>query len=122
MDEVLLVAAASEESAFVFGRMSGITRYVYAAMPSYEAAGYVIFIVVFLLSALVYKLGFAKQLPLMQNVVIYTFLFIGCLVLTFLALFLPMVEGLLVAALILIVYKIRLKREKVEAEKHARAQ
>lgn len=118
----LLFASTQEENAFVFDRMSGITRYLYEYLPSYTIAGYVVFILVFLLSALVYKLGFAKQLSLLQNIIIYTFLFVGCIVLTFLALFLPMVEGLIVAALILIVYKIRMHREKKEemaAQKNA---
>ncbi|BDH61002.1 hypothetical protein MTP04_11320 [Lysinibacillus sp. PLM2] len=104
------------ENEFVFGRMAGITRYIYENMPSYEMAGYVVFFLVFILSAIVFKLGFAKNdLPLIKNIIIYIFLFIGCIVLTFLALFLPMIEGLIVAALILIVYKIRLWREKREA-------
>lgn len=114
MQWTMLFASAQEESAFVFGRMSGITRYLYEVLPSFTIAGYVVFVLVFILSAIVYKLGFAKQLPVMKNVIIYTFLFLGCIILTFLALFLPMVEGLIVAALILIVYKIRLKREKRE--------
>ena len=82
-------------------------------------AGYVTFILVFLMSAIVYKLGFAKKLTLGRNIVIYAFLFIGCMILTFLALFLPMIEGLIVAALILIVYKSRLWREKREEAKQA---
>lgn len=99
-----------------FNRMSGITRYIYDYLePNYDAAGYVVFILVFILSAIVYKLGFAKELPLLKNIVIYAFLFFGCMVLTFLALFLPMIEGLIVAALILIIYKTRLWREKREA-------
>ncbi|WP_445683114.1 YlaH-like family protein [Solibacillus sp. FSL H8-0538] len=102
------------ENDFVFGRMSGTTRYLYENLSSYEMAGYVTFIIVFLLSALVYKLGFAKQLPLGKNIIIYIFLFLGCVVLTFLALFLPMIEGLIVAVLILITYKSRLWREKRE--------
>lgn len=106
--------AALTEDERVFERMSVITRFLYENMPNNEAAGYVVFVLVFLLSALVYKLGFAKKLKLSQNIVIYIFLFIGCIFLTFLALFLPMIEGLIVAALILILYKIRLWREKKE--------
>nr|WP_232337181.1 YlaH-like family protein [Lysinibacillus timonensis] len=95
--------------------MSGITRYIYENMPSYQEAGYVVFFLVFILSAIVFKLGFAKKdLSIGKNIIIYIFLFLGCMVLTFLALFLPMIEGLIVAALILIVYKIRLWREKRE--------
>ncbi|WP_413078252.1 YlaH-like family protein [Solibacillus isronensis] len=97
--------------------MSGITRYLYENLPSYEIAGYATFVLVFLMSAIVYKLGFAKKLSFGRNVIIYTFLFIGCIVLTFLALFLPMIEGLIVAALILIIYKSRLWREKREEAK-----
>lgn len=109
------------EQEFVFGRMAGITRYLYENLPSYEIAGYVVFILVFILSAIVYKLGFARgeSLGIARNIVIYVFLFLGCIVLTFLALFLPMIEGLIVAALILIVYKARRWREKSEEESSA---
>lgn len=64
------------------------------------------------LSILVYKLGFAKQLPIMKSMIIYAFLIFGCTFLTFLGIFLPVAEGLVVAALILIIYKIRLHKEK----------
>ncbi|WP_445678196.1 YlaH-like family protein [Psychrobacillus sp. FSL W7-1493] len=101
-----------EEQDLVMGRMSSIARFIYETMPNFTVSGYVLFIVIFLLSVLVYKLGFAKKLKFKQNIVIYIFLLLGCLMLTFLAFFLPVVEALLVAALILIIYKIRLKLEK----------
>ncbi|WP_419961503.1 YlaH-like family protein [Psychrobacillus sp. BM2] len=104
-----------EEKQFVFGRMSSISRYIYEVMPTYDIAGYVLFLLIFLLSVLVYKLGFAKKLRFSQNIVIYVFLLLGCLMLTFLAFFLPVVEGLIVAALILIIYKIRLRLEKKQS-------
>lgn len=69
-----------------------------------------LFIVV--LSVIVYRLGFAKKLPLLKNMVIYTFLVIGCLILLFFSYALPIAEGLAIAALILIVYKIRLRQSK----------
>ncbi|MER2027702.1 MAG: YlaH-like family protein [Solibacillus sp.] len=114
---VLLATVSTNESDYVFNRMSGITRYLYENLPSFEIAGYATFVLVFLMSAIVYKLGFAKKLSFGRNIIIYTFLFIGCIVLTFLALFLPMIEGLIVAALILIIYKSRLWREKREEAK-----
>jgi len=80
-------------------------------MPSFDSAGYVLLALIFLLSALVYKLGFARKLKLLQTLIIYTFLFVGCIVLTFLAFFLPIVEGLIVAALILIIYRVRRMNE-----------
>lgn len=113
---------------FVYGRMSGIARYLYDALgkidpvtgeADYELAGYVLLGIIFLLAAIVFKLGFAKKLPLWQNVIIYVFLFLGCIMLTFFAFFLPIVEGLIVAALILIVYKSRLWREKREEKEQA---
>ena len=116
---VLLASVSSSENEYVFNRMSGITSYLYQNLPNYDMAGYVTFILVFLMSAIVYKLGFAKKLTLGRNIVIYAFLFFGCIILTFLALFLPMIEGLIVAALILIVYKSRLWREKREEAKQA---
>ena len=112
-------SVSTDETTIVYDRMSGITRYIYENMPSYEVAGYVVFILVFILSAIVFKLGFARELPLLKNIVIYTFLFLGCLMLTFFAFFLPMIEGLMVAALILVVYKSRMWREKREEAKAA---
>ena len=120
----LVLASANSvsmnELEYVLSRMSGVTGYLYGNLPSYKIAGYATFILVFLLSAFVYKLGFAKKLSIGQNIVIYAFLLIGCLILTFLALFLPIIEGLIVAALILIVYKLRLWREKREEAKAVR--
>ena len=110
-------SVSTDETTRVYNRMSGITRYIYENMPSYEVAGYVVFILVFILSAIVFKLGFARELPLLKNIIIYTFLFLGCIMLTFFAFFLPMIEGLIVAALILIVYKSRMWREKREENK-----
>ncbi|MEW9108844.1 YlaH-like family protein [Cytobacillus gottheilii] len=73
---------------------------------------WLLYITIVLLSILVFKLGFAKKLPLGKSVVIYSFLILGCTLLTFLGVFLPVAEGLVVAALILIIYKIRLHQEK----------
>ncbi len=103
-----------EDSELVASKMSGIAKLIYEVMPGFNSAGYVLFALVFLLAALVYKLGFARKIKPLQNLVIYTFLFIGCLVLTFLAFFLPIVEGLIVAALILIIYRVRRLNEHKE--------
>lgn len=99
----------------VYGKMGGVTRYLYENMPSYESAGFVVFLLVFVLCAIVYKLGFAREgLALWKNIIIYIFLFLGCIILTFLALFLPMIEGLIIAVIILVIYKLRLRGEKKE--------
>ena len=103
-----------EDSELVATKMSGIAKFIYEMMPSFNSAGYVLLALIFLLAALVYKLGFARKIKPLQNLVIYTFLFIGCLVLTFLAFFLPIVEGLIVAAAILIIYRLRRLNEHKE--------
>lgn len=121
-------ATTSDEMTNVYARMSGITRYIYehfgkldavTGEMDYAIAGYITFFLVFILSAIVFKLGFARELPLLKNIIIYTFLFLGCILLTFFAFFLPMVEGLMVAALILIIYKSRMWRDKRDERRAA---
>ncbi|WP_019152940.1 YlaH-like family protein [Robertmurraya massiliosenegalensis] len=77
---------------------------------------WLLYITVIVLCVIVFKLGFARKLPLLQNVIIYAFLVFGCTILTFFAVFLPIAEGLVVAALILIIYKIRLHQERKHRE------
>lgn len=123
-------SVSADETTRAFNRMSGITRFVYENFASVDAVtgevdytvpGYITFVLVFILSAVVFKLGFARELPLFKNIIIYIFLFLGCIMLTFFAFFLPMVEGLIVAALILIIYKSRMWREKREEKKAQQA-
>lgn len=78
-----------------------------------------LYLTILILSIVVYKLGFSQKLPLVKSILIYLFLAAGCTILTFLGIFLPVAEGLVVAALILIIYKIRLhqsKKQQVEAK------
>ncbi|OEH93950.1 hypothetical protein BFG57_10545 [Bacillus solimangrovi] len=77
-----------------------------------------LYFTIFALSVIVYRLGFAKKLPILQNIVIYSVLAFGCTVLTFLGAFLPVAEGLVIATLVLGVYKIRLKQSQ-KTEKQA---
>ncbi len=102
----------AEDKAFVFERMSGIARFIYEAgcLPTTEQDMYYLSLS-FCCRHLFISSDLLRKLRLLQNVVIYLFLFIGCLVLTFLAFFLPIVEGLIVAALILIIYRVRRMNE-----------
>ncbi|PLS06584.1 hypothetical protein CVD27_07645 [Neobacillus cucumis] len=70
------------------------------------------YIFIVILSVIVYRLGFAKKLPLGKNIVIYFSLCIGCILMLFFSYALPIAEGLGVAALLLIIYKIRLHQSK----------
>lgn len=93
--------------------MSPVARMIFE-LTSSSATGIWLFVVVFILSAIVFKLGFARKIKPWQNIVIYSFLFLGCIVLTFFAIYLPIVEGLIVAALILIIYRVRRLNEHKE--------
>ncbi|MEH7083694.1 YlaH-like family protein [Neobacillus drentensis] len=70
------------------------------------------YVYIVILAAIVYKLGFAKKLPLLKNIVIYTCLLIGCFVMLIFSYALPIAEGLAGAAVLLIIYKIRLHQTK----------
>ena len=122
MNWVLLQATEMKQGTeeAVFNDLTGIRRLIYENAPNYNVAGYITFFTVFILCAIVYKLGFARShIKLWQNAIIYGCLFIGCIVLTFFALSLPMIEGLFVAALFLGIYKMRLSREKGEQANEA---
>jgi hypothetical protein len=87
---------------------------LYRVEENTELGMWLLYLTIIALSVLVYKLGFAKKLPLLKSAVIYFFLAAGSTVLTFLGIFLPVAEGLVVAALILIIYKVRLRSHKNE--------
>jgi YlaH-like protein len=73
---------------------------------------WLLYLTIVVLCIIVFKLGFAKKLPIAKSIIIYLFLILGCTMLTFFAVFLPITEGLVVAALILIIYKVRLHQTK----------
>lgn len=77
-----------------------------------EVGMWLLYGTIIIFSIIVYKLGFARKLSLLKNVVIYSVLILGCTVLTFFAVFLPVGEGLVVAIIILSIYKLRLRQVK----------
>ncbi len=85
---------------------------LYKVHENPDAGMWMLYLTIMMLCVIVYKLGFAKKLPLGKSILIYLFLILGCTILTFLGVFLPIAEGLVVAALILIIYKIRLRQHK----------
>ncbi|MFT4416067.1 YlaH-like family protein [Fredinandcohnia humi] len=88
-----------------------IARTIYSAADP-ELGAWLLYIVILVLSIIVYRLGFAKKLPLLKNVVVYIVLALGCTVLTLLGALLPIPEALAIVALILLIYKIRLRLSK----------
>lgn len=94
----------------VIGRLSSFAS-LYNVHERPITGMWLLYATIVVLAIIVYRLGFARKLPLLKNVVIYTLLVLGCTILTFFAVFLPVAEGLLVAAVVLIIYKWRLRRE-----------
>lgn len=80
--------------------------------PEYSQIGvWALYLTIVVLCGIVYKLGFAKKLSLGKSIVVYAIMALGCSFLTFLALFLPLAEVLVVAAVFLGLYKYRLHKE-----------
>ncbi|SFA51526.1 YlaH-like protein [Anoxybacillus pushchinoensis] len=98
----------------VIGRLSFFAS-LYHVHEQPEKGMWLLYGTIVVLAIIVYRLGFARELPLLKNVVIYTLLVLGCTILTFFAVFLPVAEGLLVAAVVLIIYKWRLRQERKES-------
>jgi len=67
----------------------------------------VYYLLILILSIAVYQLGFAKKLPLLKAAIVYLILAVGCLVLAFLGIALPVAESLIIALVILIVVRLR---------------
>ncbi len=95
----------------VLERMSFFAR-LYNVAENPEIGMWWLYGTIIVLSILVYNLGFARKLPVLQNVIIYILLILGCSILTFFAIFLPVAEGLVVAAIVLGIYKMRLHQAK----------
>ncbi|WP_438823851.1 YlaH-like family protein [Bacillus sp. JJ1566] len=95
----------------VYEHMWPIARTIYSSTTPNVGAN-ILYLVILLLTIIVFRLGFAKKLPLLKNIVIYVCLALGCTILTFLGAFLPIAEGLAITAAILLVYKIRLHQTK----------
>ncbi|MFA8437631.1 YlaH-like family protein [Bacillaceae bacterium YX66] len=77
-----------------------------------EMGFFLLYIIVVILTVIVFQLGFARKLPLLKMLIVYIALLVGSVILTFLAMFIPIAEGLIVAAIVLIIYRIRLHQTK----------
>lgn len=60
-----------------------------------------------------YKLGFAKELPLLKSIVVYVLLIVGMFVITIFSVArLPMTETLIIISLVLGIYRYRLHKDR----------
>lgn len=104
LPSVLMASLVGDRLTF-FGRL-------YNLETNPEAGMWYLFITIYILSIIVYNFGFARKVKLWQNVIIYIAMFIGCLVLTFFGAFLPVAESMIVAAIVLGLYRLRLHQER----------
>ncbi len=110
MDDKKVMSATGEDSSPI-ALLLGINEHPVAGF-------FLLYLVITVLTILVYQLGFAKKLPLLKSAVIYILLILGCFPLTFFGIGLPVAEGLLCAAAVLIIYKIRLHQSKKNKAEH----
>ena len=81
-----------------------------------QAGMWYLYLTILGLCIIVYQLGFAKKLPLLKNLIIYVIMALGCTILCFLGVFLPMAEGLMIAIFVLGIYRLRLRNAKKEEQ------
>ncbi|WP_085524114.1 YlaH-like family protein [Tuberibacillus sp. Marseille-P3662] len=87
-------------------------RFLFENPVTDDVAFYLLWATIFVLSIIVYKLGFARKLPVLKAAIIYCLMFFGCFMLAILALQLPITGALFFSTLVLTIYKIRLKKSK----------
>lgn len=71
------------------------------------------YIVNLILSIIAYKLGFARELPLLKSIIVYFLLAVGVIIITLFSLVkYPMTETLIIISIVLGIYRFRLHRER----------
>lgn len=80
----------------------------------YDHTFAIFYVLNLILLIIAYRLGFAKKLPLLQNVIIYILLAIGTVIIAIFAGIakLPTVESLIIVNLVLGIYRLRLHIER----------
>jgi hypothetical protein len=68
-----------------------------------------LYLVIFILTAIVYKLGFARKLPILKSFAVYVVLAIGCILLALLGTDLPMADSLVIAVIVLAIVRFRMR-------------
>jgi len=74
------------------------------------------YLVNLVLSIVAFKLGFARQLPLLKAVIVYILLALGVIILTlFSVVKFPVTETLIILSVVLGIYRFRLHRERAQS-------
>ncbi|ALX47348.1 YlaH-like family protein [Lentibacillus amyloliquefaciens] len=71
------------------------------------------YVVNLVLATIAYKLGFAKELPVLKSVIVYIMLAVGMLILNLFSIVgYPITDSLIVICLVLGIYRLRLHRQR----------
>ncbi len=77
-----------------------------------------IYLIILVLTGIIYKAAFARKLPLLKNLVVYLALALGCLLLTlFHYMQFPMIPALFFTVILIVVTRVRLYLTKSKQEK-----
>ena len=105
----------STEEKIVTPNFSSLAEALGAGNPEqFFFAFTMLYLIVVVLTVIVFNLGFARKLPILKTAIVYIVLLFGSIFTTILALRLPVVESLLIATFVLGAYKYRLYKEKRE--------
>ncbi|KEF36015.1 YlaH-like protein [Schinkia azotoformans MEV2011] len=75
-----------------------------------------LYIIIVILTIIVFNLGFARKLSIVKTIIVYILLFIGCSPLTLLGVRLPVAEGLVITAVVLGIYRFRMYQQRKERQ------
>ncbi|PAV29873.1 hypothetical protein CIL05_08310 [Virgibacillus profundi] len=74
---------------------------------------WIFYVLNFIFGAISFKLGFARELPLLKNIFVYIMLGVGTLIVTIFSIFkMPITESLIIVAVVLAIYRFRLYRQR----------
>lgn len=78
---------------------------------------WIFYVINFIFSVIAYKLGFARELPLLKSAIVYLLLFIGTYITTIFTIFyLPVTESLIIISIVLAIYRFRMYRQRKKAK------
>ena len=74
---------------------------------------WIFYVLNLIFGAISFKLGFARELPLLKNIFVYIMLAVGTYVITIFSIFkLPITESLIIIAVVLAIYRYRLHKQR----------
>jgi hypothetical protein len=93
-----------------------ILDWIYNLSGSAQQAFFLYYVVLFVLGVVVYKLGFAKKLPILKSALIYVLLAFGCIVMAILGTQMPIAEILFFGVFFLAAVRWRMSRSNTAQE------